>query len=80
MLLYDLIFKVRVHFTYNGQAGGNRGRNVVLLVPSFVMHDVVAGLGSPSPTPPSPELKVNETPRAPVGYYRQEGMNTQYIE
>src|SRR5579863_8895137 len=43
------------------------GMNRVWFLPSFVKHDCVLGLGSASPTPWSPELKINEVPRAPSG-------------
>ena len=39
---------------------------MVLFVPSFEMHCCVAGFGSRSPTPPSPEAKRIDTPREPV--------------
>lgn len=39
--------------------------NLVVLVPSLVKHCWVAGLDLPSPTPPSPEENISETPRAP---------------
>lgn len=45
---------------------GNAGRNFVILCPSFEKHVCVAGLGSPSPTPPSPDENIKETPRAPL--------------
>jgi len=49
-------------YTYDA---GNPGMKAVLLRPSFVKQDWVAGSGSPSPTPPSPEENIKETPRAP---------------
>ena len=67
--------------TDKGQLAGKPGKNVVRLVPSFAIQVVVCGFcvamrnkkaekrrrptGSLSPTPPSPELKVNVTPLAP---------------
>ena len=44
---------------------GKPGMNFVAFRPSFVKHCCVAGSGSPSPTPPSPEENIKETPRAP---------------
>lgn len=44
---------------------GKVGMNLVAFRPSFVKHCCVAGSGSPSPTPPSPEENIKETPRAP---------------
>jgi hypothetical protein len=44
---------------------GKPGINFVAFRPSFVKHCCVAGSGSPSPTPPSPEENIKETPRAP---------------
>lgn len=45
---------------------GNPGMNRVAFLPSLVKHCWVAGSGSLSPTPPSPEENIKETPRAPV--------------
>lgn len=44
---------------------GKPGMNFVAFRPPFVKHCCVAGSGSPSPTPPSPEENIKETPRAP---------------
>ena len=51
---------------YKGHVAGKAGMNLVAFFPSFVKQVCVAGLGSPSPTPLSPELNNRETPRAPV--------------
>ena len=51
---------------YKGHVAGKAGMNLVAFFPSFVKQVCVAGLGSPSPTPLSPELNSRETPRAPV--------------
>ena len=52
--------------THYGHEAGKSGRNVVLFVPSLAMQAVVAGLLSPSPTPPSPDPNKSDTPRAPM--------------
>jgi hypothetical protein len=52
--------------TYKGQLGGNLGMNMVRLVPSFEKHCCVAGFGLRSPTPPSPDEKIIDTPRQPT--------------
>lgn len=45
---------------------GKSGMNLVTLRPSLVKHFWVAGFGSPSPTPLSPEENITEMPRAPI--------------
>ena len=44
---------------------GKRGRKRVTLRPSLVKQPWTGGVGLPSPTPPSPELNIKDTPRAP---------------
>ena len=64
-LLASRPIAVKENYTHNGQLAGNPGINSVAFLPSLVMHSWVAGLGSPSPTPPSPELNIRDTPRTP---------------
>ena len=52
--------------TYKGQLGGNLGMNMGRLAPSFEKHCCVAGSGLRSPTPPSPDEKIMDTPRQPM--------------
>ena len=54
-----------IEITYEA---GNSGMNLVTLRPELVKHFWVAGFESPSPTPPSPEEKIMETPRAPINF------------
>ena len=51
---------------HKGHEGGKSGMKRVALRPSLVKHSCRAGSSSPSPTPPSPELNMSDTPRAPV--------------
>ena len=51
--------------TYKGQLAGNPGINIVWFLPSFEKHRCVAGFALPSPTPPSPDEKMIDTPREP---------------
>ena len=51
--------------TDKGHEGGKSGTKRVALRPSLVKHCWNAGFASPSPTPPSPDEKSSEVPRAP---------------
>jgi len=55
-----------VDTTHKGQLAGNWGRKIVLFLPSFEKHFCVAGFELPSPTPPSPDEKMTDTPREPA--------------
>jgi hypothetical protein len=50
---------------YKGHVDGNPGRNRVVFLPWLVKQVWVAGLESPSPTPPSPDPNKRLMPRAP---------------
>jgi hypothetical protein len=52
--------------THKGQLAGNWGWNLNVFLPSFEKHCWVAGSGSPSPTPASPDEKSIDTPREPT--------------
>jgi hypothetical protein len=60
-----------VMLAHKGHVAGNIGMNLVWFLPSFVKQACVAGFGSPSPTPVSPEANNSETPRAPINQVKE---------